>query len=146
MNLSLSSLILFALLSSLVIEFLISDLSHLLWIAILDIECKLTFEKDISCKLFSNFALILLFEVDESLLSPWHNDDPCNFSSLTSSGKIDLKLLFSGSYWEIFDKETKEHDRLLIFEVVHLKFLDSLRLLFGFLDVEIGKLYSSNFL
>jgi hypothetical protein len=146
LKLGLCGLILLSLLSSLVIQLLISDLSHLLWIAVLDIKSILALEQNVSSKLFRNLALILLFEVDEGLLCSWNHDDSSHFSSLTSCRKIDLQLLFCGAKREVFDEEAKEHDGLLVFEVVHLKLLNSLCLLFCLFNVEIGKLDTSNFL
>lgn len=101
LDLGLSLLVLLSFLSFLVVKLLISDLSHLFRIAVLNVKSKLTFEQDISRKVFRNFALILLFEIDESLLSSWHHLNPRDFSSSTSCGKIDLELFFSSSNGEI---------------------------------------------
>ena len=146
LKLSLCGLILLSFLSSLVIQLFISDLSHLLWIAVLDIKGILALEQNVSSKLFRNLALILLFNFDEGLLCSLNHDDSSHFSSLTSCRKIDLQLLFCCANRKVFDEEAKEHDGLLVFEVVHLKLFNSLSLLFCLFDVEIGKLDTSNFL
>lgn len=110
-------------------QLLISYLPHLLWIAVLNVESILTLEEDVTSKLFGSLALILLFEVDKGLLSPWNNHDLC-YLSLASSGKVDPELFLCSTNREVLDEETEEHDRLLVFEVVHLKLSNSLCLLF----------------
>ena len=110
LNLGLSLLVLFALLSLLVEDLLVSDLSHFLWIAILDVEWILLLEKDISCKLFGSLALILLLEVDEGLLGAWHDLDLGHFTTAASCAEIDLELLLSGSNWELLDEQAEVHD------------------------------------
>ena len=90
LNLGLSLLVLFALLSLLVEDLLVPDLSHFLWVAILDVEWILLLEKDISSELFSSLALILLLEVDEGLLSAWHDLDLGDFTTAASLAEIDL--------------------------------------------------------
>lgn len=72
-DLSLILLISLSVLSSLVMELLISDLPHLLWIAVLDIESILGFEEHVSGELFRSLTLILFFEIHEGLLSVWNN-------------------------------------------------------------------------
>ena len=89
LNLSLSLLVLFSLLSFLVEDFFVPDLPHFFWIAVLDIECILLFEKDISGELFCDLALVLLLKVDEGLLRSFHHLDSRDFT-LTSCAKIDL--------------------------------------------------------
>ena len=73
-------LVLFSLLCLLVEDLLVPDLSHFLWIAVFDIECILLFEKDISGKLFGNFALVLLLKVDKGLLRSGNDLDLGNFT------------------------------------------------------------------
>jgi hypothetical protein len=89
LNLSLSLLVLFSLLSFLVENFFVPDLPHFFRIAVLDIECILLFEKDISGELFCDLALVLLLKVDEGLLRSFHHLDSRDFT-LTSCAKIDL--------------------------------------------------------
>ena len=110
LNLGLGLLVLFTLLCLLVEDLLVSDLSHFLWIAILDVEWILLLEKDISSKLFGSLALILLLEVDEGLLSAWHDLDLGHFTTAASCAEIDLELLLSGSNRELFDEQAEVHD------------------------------------
>lgn len=74
-DLGLSLLVLLAILSLLVEDLLISDLPHLLGIAVLNIESIIALEENILGELLGLLALVLLVEVDESLLGPWHNLD-----------------------------------------------------------------------
>ena len=90
LNLGLSLLVLFALLSLLVEDLLVPDLSHFLWVAILDVEWILLLEKDISSEFFGSLALILLLEVDEGLLGAWHDLDLGDFTTAASLAEIDL--------------------------------------------------------
>lgn len=113
------------LLGSLVVELLISDLPHLLWIAVLDVEGVLAFEEDISRELFRCLALILLLKIDKGLLSA-RDHHHLGDLSLTGSREIDPELFFSGTWGEVLNKQTEEHDRLLVFEVVHLELGHSL--------------------
>jgi hypothetical protein len=77
-------------LSFLIEDFFVPNLPHFFWVAVLDVECKLLLEENISGELFGNFALVLLFEVDESLLSAWDELNFCDFPTLASCRKIDL--------------------------------------------------------
>jgi hypothetical protein len=130
-NLSLSLLVLFSVLSPLVEDLLISDLPHLLWVAIFNIESIIALEENILRKLFGQLALILLLKVDESLGGSWDNHDFVEPITLSCRIEVDSKLLFSGTEWEIFDEQTEVHDGFLVLEVAHLEFLNSLGLLFG---------------
>ena len=135
-NLSLSLLVLFSVLSPLVEDLLISDLPHLLWVAIFNIESIIALEEDILRKLFCQLALVLLLEVDEGLSG---SRDDLNFVepiTLSSRIEVDSKLLFSGAEWEIFDEQAEVHDGFLVLEVAHLEFLNSLGLLFGLSHIE----------
>ena len=67
-DLCLILLVFLSLLSLSVVELLVSYCSHLLWIAVLDVESVLTLEEYVPGKVFGHPALILLFEVDEGLL------------------------------------------------------------------------------
>ena len=110
LNLCLGLLVLFTLLCLLVEDLLVSDLSHFLWIAILDVEWILLLEKDISSKLFGSLALILLLEVDEGLLFAWHDLDLGDFTTAASCAEIDLELFLCGSNWELLDEQAEVHD------------------------------------
>ena len=135
-NLSLSLLVLFSVLSPLVEDLLISDLPHLLWVAIFNIESIITLEEDILRKLFCQLALILLLEVDEGLGGSRDDLDFVEPITLSSRIEVDSKLLFSGAEWEIFDEQAEVHDGFLVLEVAHLEFLNSLGLLFGLSHIE----------
>lgn len=135
-NLSLSLLVLFSVLSPLVEDFLISDLSHLLWVAIFNIESIIALEEDILSKLFCQLALVLLLEVDEGLGGSRDYLDLVESITLSSRIEVDSKLLFSGTEWKIFDEQTEVHDGFLVLEVAHLEFLNSLGLLFGLSHIE----------
>jgi hypothetical protein len=124
-------LVLFSVLSPLVEDFLISDLSHLLWVAIFNIESIIALEEDILSKLFCQLALVLLLEVDEGLGGSRDYLDLVESITLSSRIEVDSKLLFSGTEWKIFDEQTEVHDGFLVLEVAHLEFLNSLGLLFG---------------
>ena len=137
-NLSLSLLVLFSVLSPLVEDLLISDLPHLLWVAIFNIESIIALEENILCKLFGQLALVLLLEVDEGLGGSWDNLDFVEPITLGSRIEVDSKLFFSGTEWEIFDEQTEVHDGFLVLEVAHLEFLNSLGLLFGLSHIEFG--------
>lgn len=135
-NLSLSLLVLFSVLSPLVEDLLISDLPHLLWVAIFNIESIIALEEDILCKLFCQLALVLLLEVDEGLGGSRYDLDFVEPITLSSRIKVNSKLLFSGAEWEIFDEQAEVHDGFLVLEVAHLEFLNSLGLLFGLSHIE----------
>ena len=135
-NLSLSLLVLFSVLSPLVEDLLISDLPHLLWVAIFNIESIIALEEDILRKLFCQLALVLLLEIDEGLGGSRDDLDFVEPITLSSRIEVDSKLLFSGAEWEIFDEQAKVHDGFLVLEVAHLEFLNSLGLLFGLSHIE----------
>jgi len=120
-------------------QLLISDLPHFLWVAVLHIESVLALEEHIASKLLGCLALILLLKVHEGLLSSW-NDHNLGDVSLTCSREVDSELFISGTWRKVLDEEAEEHDRLLVFEVVHLELVDSLLLLLRLADVEIGQL------
>jgi hypothetical protein len=61
-------------------DLLVADGAHLLGVTILYIESILTLEEYISCKLFGKFALILLLEIDEGLLSTRDHFDARNLA------------------------------------------------------------------
>ena len=143
LNLLLVLLILLSFLSLAVKELLVSDGSHLLGIAILNIESILTLEEHIPCKIFSHAALILFFEVDEGLLSAWDHVHSADLA-LACSREVDLQLILGGTWWEVLHEETEEHDGLLILEIIELQFSSSLRLLFSLSNIKIGKTYSVN--
>ena len=140
-DLSLTLLIAFAILCFLVMNFFITDRTHLFWIAVLNVESILTLEEDVTCKFFGHFALVLLLEIDEGLLSVSDNVYAADFS-LTGCAEIDEELLLGRANREVLDEQTEEHDRLLVLEVVQLKLVDSLRLLFSFSHVKISQLNS----
>lgn len=133
-KLCLHLLIFFSFLSFFINDFFISNWSHFFRIAVLNIESILTFEKYISCKIFSHLALILFFKIYKSLLSSIDNVYSIDLS-LTSSWKIDLEFFSCSSNWKIFNKKTEEHDRFFIFEIVDLKLIDSLTFLFSFSNI-----------
>lgn len=70
----------FFVLGFLVVVLLISDASHLLGVAVLDKEWILRLEEDIFRKLFGILALVLLLEVNESLLGVRNYLDLGHFS------------------------------------------------------------------
>lgn len=135
-NLSLSLLILFSVLSPLIENLLISDLPHLLWVAIFNIEGIIALKEDILRKLFGQLALVLLLEVDKGLGGSRDDLDLVEPITLGSRIEVDSKLLFSGAEWEIFDEQTEVHDGFFVLEVTHLEFLNSLGLLFGLSHIE----------
>ena len=102
-------LVLFSLLSLLVKDFFVPDLPHFFWVAVLDIECILLFEKDISGELFGDLALVLLLEVDEGLLSIRNDLDLRNFT-LASRREVDFELFFCCPKRKVLDEEAEEHD------------------------------------
>lgn len=109
-NLSLGLLVLLSILSLLVKDLLISDLPHLLRIAVLDVERIVTLEKNIFGKLFGKLALVLLLEVDESLGGSWHDLDFGWTVTLSGRIEVDSELFFSCAEWEVLDKQTEVHD------------------------------------
>lgn len=129
------------LLSSFVEDLLIADGTHLLGIAILNVESILTLEEHISCELLCQLTLVLLLKVDEGLLSTWDDFDPGDLS-LTCRLEVDLKFLISSANREVLDEQTEEHDGLFVFEIAHLELLNSLRLLFCLSDVQVSDLDS----
>ena len=138
-NLRLVLLISLSILSPLVVKLLISDLPHLLWVAVLDVESILGLEEDISGKLLRSLTLVLLFEIDEGLLSVW-NDLNLGHLSLACRGKVNFQFLVGGAWREVFDKETEEHDGLFVLEIVHLELTRSLRLLLGLSNIQVCQL------
>jgi hypothetical protein len=131
-------LVLLAILGLLVEYLLISDLPHLFGIAVLNIESVVAFEQHVLGELLGLLALILLLEVDESLLGPWHDLDLLRSLIWIALVEEDPQLLLSGTQREVLDKQTEVHDGLLVLEVVYHHLLDSLRLLFGLSHIEIG--------
>lgn len=138
-DLGLVLLILLLLHGSLVDGLLVPNCSHLFWVAVLYVKSELRLEENISGKLFGLFALILFLEVDEGLLRSWDDANLGHFS-LTSCREIDLELVFSGSWREVLDEQTEEHDRLLVLEVLHHELVLALTLRFGFSDIDVRKL------
>lgn len=130
-NLSLILLVSLFILSSFVNQLLISDKSHLFWIAVLNIQSELRLEQYIASKIFCHLALILLLKIDEGLLSI-RNDLNLSNLTLTSWREVDFKLFFCCSKGKVLNKKAKEHDRLLIFEISHHKLMMSLILFLGF--------------
>ena len=137
-DLSLVLLISLSVLSSLVVKLLVSDLPHLLWIAVLDVESILGLEEHVSGELLRSLTLILFLEVDEGLLGVWNN---LYFGDLTlaSCGEVNFQFLISGAWREVFDEETEEHDGFFVLKVVHLELTRSLRLLFGLSNIQVGQ-------
>ena len=130
-NLSLGLLVLLSFLSPFVEDLLISDLPHLLGVAVFNIESIVALEQDVLGKLFGQLALVLLLEVDEGLGGSWDNLNLVWSITLGGRIEVDSELLLSGSEWEILDEQTEVHDGFLVLEVAHLEFLNSLGLLFG---------------
>jgi len=130
-------LILLLVLRSLVHKLFISNESHLFWVAVLNIEGILRLEQHIASKVFCHFALILLLEVNKSLLGS-RNDLNFGYFSLTSGRKVYFQLLLCSSDREVFDKETEEHNRLLVLEICHHQLMLPLSLLLCLADVEIS--------
>ena len=79
-DLCLILLVLLSLLSLPVVELLVSDRSHLLGIAVLDVKSVLTLEEHVSGEVFGHPALILLFEVHECLLCALDHVDTTHFA------------------------------------------------------------------
>jgi len=131
-------LVLFLFLSSLVDNLFVSNETHLLWVAVLNIESKLGLEQHISSKVFGHLALVLLVKVHEGLLGTRNNLDFCDIS-LASTGEIDLEFLLSCTRREILDKEAEEHDRFLVLEILHQQLLVALLLLFCLTNVQLCK-------
>ena len=121
---------------SLVDDLFISDESHLLGVAVLNIQSILRLEQHISCKILRHLALVLLLEVHKGLLGSMNDLDLRDFT-LACRGEVDLELVVSGSWREVLDEQTEEHDRLLVFEVVHGQLLVSLTLLLCLSDVQL---------
>jgi hypothetical protein len=128
-----------SLLSLPVVELLVSYCSHLLWIAVLDVESVLTLEEYVPGKVFGHPALILLFEVDKGLLSARNNLNFRYFTTLTSCGKIDLEFFLCSTFRKSFDEKAEIHDRFFELEIVHEKLFFSLRLLLSFFDIQISQ-------
>jgi hypothetical protein len=125
-DLSLGLLVLLSVLSLLVEDLLIADLPHLLGVAVLNIEGVVALEEDVFGELFGSLALVLLLEVDESLLGSRDNLDLV--WSFISSGRaeVDAQLLLRGAQGEVLDEQAEVHDGLLVLEVAHQHFLLSL--------------------
>lgn len=136
-NLGLSLLVLLSFLGPLVEDLLISDLSHLLGVAVFNIESIVALEEDILRKLFGQLALVLLLKVDEGLGGSRNNLDFVWSISLGGRIEVDTELFFSGTEWEVLDEQTEVHDGFLVLEVAHLEFLNSLGLLFGLSHIKV---------
>ena len=135
-NLSLSLLVLLSILSPLVEDLLISDLPHLLGVAVFNIESIIALEEDILRKLFGQLALVLLLKVDEGLSGSRDNLEFVWAITLSCRVEVDSKLFLCGTEWEVLDKQTEVHDGFLVLEVVHLEFMNSHRLLFSLSHVK----------
>lgn len=142
-NLCLILLVLLSFLGLPVVELLISDRPHLLWVTVLNVESVLALEEYVSGEVFGQSALVLLLEVDEGLLCALDHVDTTDLA-LASSGEVDLELVDRRSWWEVLDEETEEHDRFLVLEAVHLEFGNSLSFLLCFSYVEIRESHSLN--
>lgn len=132
-------------LGSLVVQLLISDLPHLLWVAVLDVESILGLEEDVSGELLRGLALVLLFEIHEGLLGV-RNDLNLGHLALASRGEVDLQFLLGGTWRKVLDEEAEEHDGFLVLEIVHLELTRSLRLLFGLSNIQVGQFDTSHLL
>lgn len=109
-NLGLSLLVLLSLLSPLVEDLLISDLPHLLGVAVLDVECIVALKENIFGKLFGKLALVLLLEVDECLGRSWNNLDFGQTITLGCRIEVDSEFFFSCAEREVLDEQTEVHD------------------------------------
>ena len=138
-DLSLVLLVSLSVLSSLIMKLLISDLPHLLWIAVLDVESILGLEEHVSGELLRSLTLILFLEVDEGLLGVWNNLY-FGYLTLASCREVNFQFLVGGAWREVLDKETEEHDGFFVLEIVHLEFTRPLRLLFGLSNIQVGQL------
>lgn len=97
-------LVLFLFLSTLVDDLFVSDCSHFLGVAVLNVKSKLTLEQHVASKVFGELALVLLVEVDKGLLRSW-NDLDLGYIPLAGSAEIDLELFFCSARWEVLDEE-----------------------------------------
>jgi hypothetical protein len=131
-------LVLLLFLGPLVNDLFVPDQSHLLGVAVLDVESKLGLEQDVASEVFGHLALILFVEVHEGLLGS-RDDLDLGDISLTSTREIDLELFLSCARREVLDKEAEEHDRFFVLEVLHQQLLVSLLLPFCLTDVEVCK-------
>ena len=133
-----------AILRFLVVNLLIADGAHFLRIAILDVERVLTLEEHIPGEFLCHLALVLLLEVDESLLRAGHYVHATDLT-LACSLEVDLELLTGRANREVLDEQTEEHDRLFVLEVAHLKLGHALRLLLGLANIQVRKLDAVDF-